>query len=96
MPATSLPDLEQRLEACLLELEKTHRARPSLPTALARAEAGQRIDDLLDEIAEIQRMIDTSPAETSIRWLSAVTIPLTLVWVLAVIYAGKRFRELTE
>ncbi len=35
-----------------------------LPTALARAEAGQRIDDLLDEIAELQRMIDASPAET--------------------------------
>ncbi len=32
----------------------------------------------------------------SIRWLSAVTIPLVLVWVLAAISAGKRFRELTE
>ena len=31
---------------------------------MARAEAGQRIDDLLDEIAELQRMIDASPAET--------------------------------
>ncbi len=31
---------------------------------MARAEAGERIDDLLDEIAEIQRMIDASPAET--------------------------------
>ncbi len=31
---------------------------------MARAEAGQKIDDLLDEIAELQRMIDTSPAET--------------------------------
>ncbi len=64
MPAASLPALEQRLEACLLELEKLHRARPSLPTAMARAEAGQRIDELLDEIAELQRMIDMSPAET--------------------------------
>ena len=53
MPATSLPALEQRLEACLLELEKTHRARPNLPTAMARAEAGQRIDDLLEAIAEL-------------------------------------------
>jgi hypothetical protein len=35
-----------------------------LPTAMARAQAGERIDDLLDEIAELQRMIDTSPAET--------------------------------
>jgi hypothetical protein len=50
--------------ACLLELEKLHRERPSLPTAMARAEAGERIDDLLDEIAELQRMIDTTPAVT--------------------------------
>ncbi len=64
MPNASLPTLEHRLEARLLELEKLHRTRPSLPTALARAEAGQRIDDLLDEIAELQRMIDTRPAET--------------------------------
>lgn len=33
---------------------------------------------------------------SSIRWLSAVTIPLVFVWILAAIYAGKRFRELTE
>ncbi len=64
MPIASLPDLEQRLEACLLEMEKTHLSRPSLPTAMARAEAGQKIDDLLDAIAEIQRRIDTSSAET--------------------------------
>ncbi len=38
--------------------------RPGLPTAMARAEAGQKIDDLLDAIAELQRMIDTSPAES--------------------------------
>ena len=31
----------------------------------------------------------------SIRWLSAVTIPLVVVWVFVAIYAGKRFRELT-
>ncbi len=60
MPTPPLPALEARL----LELEKLHRARPGLPTAMARAEAGQRIDDLLDAIAELQRMIDTSPAET--------------------------------
>ena len=29
--------------------------RPGLPTAMARAQAGERIDDLLDEIAELQR-----------------------------------------
>ncbi len=64
MPTASLPALEHHLQACLLELEKLHRTRPGLPTAMARAEAGQRIDDLLDVIAELQRMIDTSPAET--------------------------------
>ena len=38
--------------------------RPGLPTAMARAEAGQKIDDLLEEIAELQRMIDARPAES--------------------------------
>ncbi len=64
MPATSLPALEHHLEAHLLELDKLHRDRTRLPTALNRAEAGERIDDLLDEIAELQRKIDASPAET--------------------------------
>ena len=64
MPAASLPTLEQRVEASLLELQKLELARPGLPTAMARAEAGQRIDALLDEIAELQRMIDASPAVT--------------------------------
>ena len=64
MPTTSLPTLEQHLEARLLELEKLHQTRPSLPTAMARAEAGQTIDDLLDEFVEIQRMINAAPAET--------------------------------
>ena len=59
-PCPHLPALEARL----LELEKLHRERPSLRTAMARAEAGQRIADLLDEVAEIQRMIEASPAET--------------------------------
>ncbi len=54
MPATSLPVLEQRLEACLLELEKTHLSRPSLPTALARAEAGRRVDKLYEQMVELQ------------------------------------------
>ncbi len=31
---------------------------------MARAQAGERIDEFLDAIAELQRMIDTSPAET--------------------------------
>ena len=45
MPTASLPALEQHLIARLLELDKLHRTRPSLPTAMARAEAGQRIDN---------------------------------------------------
>ncbi len=31
---------------------------------MARAEAGQRIDELLDEIDELQRLIDTRSAES--------------------------------
>ncbi len=62
MPTASLPALEQHLETRLLELDK--RERSHLPTAMARAKAGQRIDDLLDEIAELQRVIDARPAET--------------------------------
>ncbi len=64
MPSASLPTLEQDLVACLLELDKLHRSRPALPTAMERAKAGERIDELLDAIAELQRLIDTSPAET--------------------------------
>ena len=64
MPSASLPTLEQRLEASLLEMQKLHQTRPSLPTAMARAQAGQRIDDLLEAIAELQRMIDANPAMT--------------------------------
>ncbi len=64
MPAADLPALETRLEACLLELDELQRKRPHLPDALARAGAGQRIDELLDEIAELQQSIDNSPAET--------------------------------
>ena len=64
MSTPPLPALEHHLEASLLELQKIELTRPGLPTAMARAEAGQRIDDLLDEIAELQRRIDTSPAKT--------------------------------
>ncbi len=63
MPATSLPILEQRLEACLIELEKTHLSRPSLPTAMARAEAGRRVDKLYEQMVELQGLIDGRPAE---------------------------------
>ncbi len=31
-----------------------------------------------------------------IRWLSAVTIPLIIVWVFAARHAGKRFKDMTE
>ncbi len=60
MPAASLPTLETRL----LDLDKLHRERSHLPTAMARAEAGERIDRLLNDIAELQRLIDSAPAET--------------------------------
>ncbi len=46
---------------------KAHLGRiwpPYLPDALARAGAGQRIDELLDEIAELQQDVEKSPAET--------------------------------
>ncbi len=42
----SLLVLEHHLEAALLELQKFELARPGLPTAMARAQAGQTIDDL--------------------------------------------------
>jgi hypothetical protein len=64
MPTASLPTLEKRLETRLLDLDKLHRERSHLPTAMARAEAGERIDRLLNDIAELQRLIDASPAET--------------------------------
>ena len=64
MPSTSLPALEQHLETRLLDLEKLYHSRPGLPTAMARAEAGERIDRLLNDIAELQRLIDTAPPET--------------------------------
>ncbi len=45
-------------------LGRLDQIRPGLSTALARAEAGERIDGLLDAIAELQRRIDATPAET--------------------------------
>jgi len=62
MTAASLPALERQLEACLIELETLYCSRPSLPTALARAQAGRRIDKLLEEIAGLQQAIDAGPA----------------------------------
>ena len=64
MPASDLPALEQRLEAYLLELDELQTKRPHLPDALARADAGRQIDELLEEIAELQQSIDSSPAVT--------------------------------
>ncbi len=64
MPAADPPALEQRLEACLIELERLYEARPRMSDALARVGAGQRIDELLDEIAELQQEIMLSPAVT--------------------------------
>ncbi len=62
MPAADLPSLETRLEACLLELERLYEARPRMSDALVRAGAGQRIDELLEEIAELQQEVEKSPA----------------------------------
>ncbi len=64
MPAADLASLEQDLEACLLDLDALQRERPHLPDALARADAGRQIDELLEEIAERQQLIENSPAET--------------------------------
>ena len=46
MPTPALPALESRPEARLLELNTIHRTRPNLPTAMARAEAGEVIEEL--------------------------------------------------
>ena len=46
MPATSLLALEHHLEASLLELQKLELTRPGLPTAMARANADERIRSL--------------------------------------------------
>ncbi len=64
MPAADLPSLETRLEACLIELERLYETRPRMSDALGRAGTGQRIDELLDEIAELQQEIMLSPAVT--------------------------------
>ncbi len=64
MRAADLPSLETHLEACLIELERLYEARPRMSDALGRAGAGQRIDELLDEIAELQQSIEDSPAVT--------------------------------
>jgi hypothetical protein len=100
MPATSLPILEQRLEACLLELEKTHQARPGLPTAMARAEAGQRGDELYEQMVELQEQIDASPTETlqdaavKLRRLSAyVEVPMPMRLLSGALEAVERAAE---
>ena len=49
-------------------------------------------ESLLEWIEE-----DVSPfRDRSIRWLSAVIIPLIVVWIFAAVYAGRRFRDATE
>ncbi len=64
MPAADLPSLETRLESRLIELERLYEARPRMSDALGRARAGQRIDELLEEIAELQQEITLRPAVT--------------------------------
>ncbi len=104
MPSASLLVLEHHLEAALLELQKLELARPSLPTAMERAKAGQKIDELLDEIAELQRMIDTRPAETledaavKLRRLSAYLDrgqPARLLAGALGLWSGRRRRRVT-
>ncbi len=48
----------------MLELERLYEARPGISDVLARAGAGQRIDEHLGEIADLQRQIALSPAKT--------------------------------
>ncbi len=64
MPAADLPSLETRLEACLIELERLYEARPRMSDALGRAGAGQRIDELLAEIRELEQKIALAQALT--------------------------------
>ncbi len=64
MPNPDLASLERHLEALLLKLDNLQRKRPHLPDALARADAGRQIDDLLEDIAERQQLIENSPAVT--------------------------------
>ena len=64
MPAADLLALEQRLEACLLELDSLQRARPKAPGALRRAEMGRQIDDALTEIRELEQEIALARAST--------------------------------
>jgi ATP/ADP translocase len=33
---------------------------------------------------------------SSIRWLSGFTIPIIIVWIFAVRYAGRKFKEMTK
>ena len=64
MSTLNLPALEHHLETSLLELQKLELIHPSLPTAMARAEAGRRIDELYERMVEFQEQIDVSPTET--------------------------------
>ena len=73
------PALEHRLEARLLEQDRLYQTRPRLPTALARADAGQRIDELLGEVRGIQRQIALSPATS----LQDAAVKLRLIAALA-------------
>ena len=70
MPATTLPALESHLEARLLELDK--RERSHLPTAMARAEAGRRVDELYEQMVELQEQIDARPMRLLSGALEAV------------------------
>ncbi len=64
MAVPDLPALERRLTARLIELERLYEVRPGLPHVLARAAAGQRIDELLNEIEDLEREITLCPTVT--------------------------------
>ncbi len=66
-PAADLPFLERRLEACLIELERLYQVRPSLPDALGRAGAGQRIDELLDDAHAVGAFLAPELAPDRVR-----------------------------
>lgn len=56
-----LADLERQLEASLLEPDRLQRNRRQLSDPMARVQAGETIDELLLEIADLQQSIDRAP-----------------------------------
>ncbi len=63
-PGAGLVELERELEALLVEYESLSEAWPKEPHAVARAEIGRKVEDVLARIGELQFAIATSPADT--------------------------------